>query len=576
MKAGPITRTINPLPFDALDPSRFEDLVRQLAYDLRAWTTLEAMGRSGSDDGVDIRGVEGRAEYDGDDGSDDSGTPEPGPPRVWLFQCKRVKQFGPKAARAVIEAALRGLDVAPHGFVVAVACDVSKQARDAFRAEAVARGISEFMVWARSELEDMLFQRHNDRLLFAFFGLSLRPQRTARASELRRSIAMKARVLHALDGDPDGGLGGDDVGIVVIRDPTDTTYPRRPSEEGRSSRWSVHRVYDARSPDGLAVITKSFYAASRPEGEWDALMSLNLEPELRARAKSSNSALPESYKHDCRLAHELHREFIAADERATLLVVQIIAWDRVIAVDQEGDRAITAPHIFVECMPGSGPFTEQRRQILHFETGAPHRRDQVVDEARRVGIFPSKVPSELYPPPPCFEEHVGEAPMVALADREALVAEARALRSSKVRGFTVPKPFDDPLSGAAVDEGAFSGWLEAEVLPVLHSCVESLRAEGIPARIAVRRRAERSVMVELRLWRSLEDARSNPSLGAACMRVQHDWDGVRVLECASGLDYGRTPEHTQQVDISDARWNDGTALTEAVIRLLQAVAQREH
>lgn len=43
------TRTLNPLPFQDLEPHRFEDLVRQLAYDLRRWKSLEATGRGGSD-----------------------------------------------------------------------------------------------------------------------------------------------------------------------------------------------------------------------------------------------------------------------------------------------------------------------------------------------------------------------------------------------------------------------------------------------------------------------------------------------------------------------------------------------
>ena len=53
-----VTRTLHPLPFENLEPKRFEDLVRQLAYDFRVWRSLEATGRSGSDDGFDARGYE--------------------------------------------------------------------------------------------------------------------------------------------------------------------------------------------------------------------------------------------------------------------------------------------------------------------------------------------------------------------------------------------------------------------------------------------------------------------------------------------------------------------------------------
>jgi hypothetical protein len=48
------SRTLNPLPFRDLEPHRFEDLVRQLAYEFRDWRSIEATGRSGSDEGVVI------------------------------------------------------------------------------------------------------------------------------------------------------------------------------------------------------------------------------------------------------------------------------------------------------------------------------------------------------------------------------------------------------------------------------------------------------------------------------------------------------------------------------------------
>lgn len=53
------TRTYGPLHLEDLEPHRFEDLVRQLLYDFRSWSQLEATGRTGSDDGFDARGREG-------------------------------------------------------------------------------------------------------------------------------------------------------------------------------------------------------------------------------------------------------------------------------------------------------------------------------------------------------------------------------------------------------------------------------------------------------------------------------------------------------------------------------------
>jgi len=39
------SRTLNPIHFEDLEPHRFEDLIRQLIYDYRDWTSLEATGR---------------------------------------------------------------------------------------------------------------------------------------------------------------------------------------------------------------------------------------------------------------------------------------------------------------------------------------------------------------------------------------------------------------------------------------------------------------------------------------------------------------------------------------------------
>ena len=53
-----ITRTVGPIHFEDLDPHRFEDLVRQLAYDFRPWKSIESTGRGGADDGFDVRAFE--------------------------------------------------------------------------------------------------------------------------------------------------------------------------------------------------------------------------------------------------------------------------------------------------------------------------------------------------------------------------------------------------------------------------------------------------------------------------------------------------------------------------------------
>ena len=158
MKAKP-TKTLNPLPFRDLEPHRFEDLIRQLAYDLRKWKILEATGRGGSDDGIDIRAIEivGSPDEEADEEEADR-IPTPPKENLWIFQCKREKSFSPKDVQKAVKDSLSSLASPPYGFVLAVACDVSKKARDAFREEMVSRKIEDFAIWANGELEDMLFQ----------------------------------------------------------------------------------------------------------------------------------------------------------------------------------------------------------------------------------------------------------------------------------------------------------------------------------------------------------------------------------------------------------------------------------
>jgi hypothetical protein len=69
-----IARTYAPIHFNALDPHRFEDLVRELIYDFKEWQAIEATGRAGSDDGFDIRAFEKvshAAPFTDDDDEDD-------------------------------------------------------------------------------------------------------------------------------------------------------------------------------------------------------------------------------------------------------------------------------------------------------------------------------------------------------------------------------------------------------------------------------------------------------------------------------------------------------------------------
>lgn len=272
-----LSRTLNPLHFEDLEPRRFEDLVRQLVYDFRHWRALEATGRSGSDEGFDARGFEVDPNRDEDvvTAGDDNETPndrEPPPiasGRRWLIQCKRETAIGPAKL-------LRYLDDIPgaerselHGLILAAAANFSKKARDDFRLWCSHNGLSECFIWGRGELEDMLFQPKNDHLLFAYFGFSLSIRRRGQISSLKASLAMKRKLRRLLS-----ARGG--YFPVLLRDIEDKDYPtllvddERKSWWQRTNRWRVVTALEL-THQGFEVQLRRFFAYfDESSGEWDA------------------------------------------------------------------------------------------------------------------------------------------------------------------------------------------------------------------------------------------------------------------------------------------------------------------
>lgn len=148
------TKTINPLHFEDLEPHRFEDLVRRLLYGFRDWSSIEATGRSGSDEGFDVRawekievvtnvdeeGEEGVHSFDG---------------KLWQIQGKREKAIAPAKMRSLIQDGVDGSQP-PYGYILAAAANITKASYDAFREELKKKGVSEFYFWGKDYLEDQL------------------------------------------------------------------------------------------------------------------------------------------------------------------------------------------------------------------------------------------------------------------------------------------------------------------------------------------------------------------------------------------------------------------------------------
>ncbi len=343
------TRTLNPLHFEDLEPKRFEDLVRQLAYDFRNWRRLEATGRSGSDDGFDARGWEivASPEPPPDQDDDEAATQDGGfdseslvgADRVWLIQCKREKRIGPSKVTGYLDDIPEGELRKLHGILLAAPCDFSKKARDNFRTWCFTNGVSEWHLWGRAEIEDLLFRPANDHLLFAYFGFSLQIRRRRMKSEVRARLATKRRANRHLSNDD----------YVLLRDPSDDRYPDMADgtleDRTKRGRWRVlqiervrHNGVHVRLRQSLAFLGADGHSWDYPEASVNDRPGSNLDPWWTS-VEREQAAREEA---------DARRRWneLPVEQRGHLNVVGVLPFDSILAIDEEGDDVFDGAHVF--------------------------------------------------------------------------------------------------------------------------------------------------------------------------------------------------------------------------------------
>jgi hypothetical protein len=324
-----MSRTINPLHFEDLEPKRFEDLVRQLAYDYRTWSDIEATGRSGSDDGFDIRAWEKIAQTDED-------TDEPAD-RKWLIQCKREQSIGPSKAQSYAKDITKeNKDL--YGVLFVTSSELSKKARDAIREEFASAGLQEIHIWTRSELEDQLFQPKNDHLLFAYFGFSLLRKKSSTKTKVKSRLAIK-RKLHRV-------LGDSPYGEIMIRDAGFERYPTIDKYEGKQSDDPpvvVGRVQGYYF-DGLVIAIAryhAYYDRDNKEFDYDGRYNqINLSPSKFSGKWEDN--VPKNHQ----AFSDFHRS-IDETKRYHYVQFALIPYDSIVDIDEKGDEYFDSPHLFV-------------------------------------------------------------------------------------------------------------------------------------------------------------------------------------------------------------------------------------
>lgn len=342
-----VTRTVGPIHFEDLDPHRFEDLVRQLAYDFRSWKSIESTGRGGADDGFDVRAFEEVRTPTAftEDEVDAEDAPHPMEGNLWMIQCKREKEVGPKKVATIISDAVTA-QMSPYGYILAAPVHFSKAAHDRFREELRSRGVMEFYLWGAGELEDMLFQPKNDHILFAFFRISLVTKRRSKAASVRSTVLAKNKLMRVLGEQP--------TGHILVRDLSDENYPFEDDypDFDRNPRWKEYKVHSF-DPRGLVVtVARHFAYFDRDSREWDYTKVVDEDPFPMDHQEALEQQLQAQ-----RLAVKGFWELLPRASRAIWVHRELIRFDNIEYIDDKGDGDFKMPHIYVLYDPKRGPFS---------------------------------------------------------------------------------------------------------------------------------------------------------------------------------------------------------------------------
>lgn len=342
------TSTVNPLHFEDLEPHRFEDLVRQLIYDFKDWKSIEALGKSGSDTGIDILAIESidKERTTGDTEDFVENETSQSEERAWIIQCKREKVISPKKILEIIKHDLGKRQDLPYGYIIAASANFSKRSRDIFKSNLNSLGISEFYLFGKSELEDLLFLPKYDHLLFAYFGISLQKRKRAVKTNLSARQTTKRKLFKIL-----GDFGEMTNKSILVRPPQDFDYPI--IKDPLNLAWRYYKTISYEPVDHISFIIRKYAAYINWETkEWDIFEQGDLgfpyNPELYNFPQ-------DLYQDIISKNRDAYSELEKIDEkfRGSYIIMRTIHFDRILLIDELGDNYNEAPHIIVDYINGS-------------------------------------------------------------------------------------------------------------------------------------------------------------------------------------------------------------------------------
>lgn len=373
------TKTIGPLHFEDLEPHRFEDLGRQLIYDLKNWHSLEATGRTGADEGFDARGWEFMGS-DEDEEGDLEETTKPHPKtRLWQIQCKREANIGPEKMSNYMDEILKGKTEKIHGVIFIARTDFSKKTRDKFLEKLREYKVQEGILWGKGELEDQLFQPKNDHLLFAYFGISLVMKAKSNKSKIRSNLSAKRKCLKYL-----GPIESEFGENFLIRNADDKEYPYTGEYKDfkKNPQWK-EVTFGGHYHNGIFIILRKRYAYVGDDGEkWDYIKGI----------KTGNTA-EDDVESNQDLEHRAWRYWLSLEQknRAWFEVRVCIKYEDIIEIDPEGDTINKMPHVYLQFKDGEIPydesFGEMKLSRMNYMPTIYHPK-----ERNRIKFFPKEIP----------------------------------------------------------------------------------------------------------------------------------------------------------------------------------------
>lgn len=346
-----ITNTMGPMHFEDLDPHRFEDLIRELMYDWKDWQDIQATGRGGSDDGFDIRAWEKTKEITNKDEEDEGNLGvHPMDGNLWMIQGKREKELGPSAVGKIIKDTVSEKSP-PYGYVLVAPANFTKKSYDVFREELRKKGVMEFHLWGRAELEDMLHQPKNDHILFTFFGVSLVARKRSRTTEVKFAINNKNKLLRVLG---EGNNDADMFASVLLRDFQDEYYPWSENYKDfeKKPRWGEHIVKKFH-PHGIMIDVSKRYAYIDTEKK--VLDFTKVVDQINRKSDIKDFKIDEELSKN-RTKVEDFWKYLPRKNQAFLLNEGIVLFEDMLVVDDKGDVVFDMPHIFVDFQYKGEPF----------------------------------------------------------------------------------------------------------------------------------------------------------------------------------------------------------------------------